>query len=99
MKINNYNKYGFTLIELLVVIAIIGLLATIVTIAVNSARNKAHQAKVAADLSTIAKAMDILVIDTGEWPGHQTPYQTCTDCANNKIDDLSTQVSGLTQTD
>lgn len=59
---------GFTLIELLVVIAIITLLASVVLVALNSARKKARIAKRLADLSQIAKALELYFNDNGNYP-------------------------------
>ena len=52
------KKQGFTLIELLVVIAIIGILSTAVLTSLNSARDKARDAKKISDLKQIALALE-----------------------------------------
>lgn len=63
----NKNK-GFTLIELLVVIAIIGLLASVVLLALNSARQKARDAKRLADVRQFASAFELYFNDKSSYP-------------------------------
>ena len=93
------NK-AFTLIEMLIVIGIISLIASTVMFGINRARYQAKVKKAKADISEIAKSIDLLALDTGEWPGHQTPYVVCSSgCSSNEIEDLSTAIAGLKQTD
>ena len=53
------NQKGFTLIELLVVIAIIGLLSTMAVVSLNSARQKARDAKRVSDVKQISTVLQL----------------------------------------
>lgn len=100
MPLNKNHSRGFTIVEFLVVIGIIALLSVIAMAGTHYAKKYAQNKKAYADLSTIAKAIDTLALDTRQWPGHQTPYVVCTgSCANNEIEDLSLPRAGLIQTD
>jgi len=111
MRTSRQLQKGFTLIELLVVIAIIGFLASIALVNLNSARMKAMNARVIADLRQIRSAITLLEHDTGAWPGrtdgvtpgcpdYRTPAAVCgnkstPDCHNNEIRDMNTDNAGL----
>ncbi len=59
---------GFTLIELLVVIAIIGVLSTLAVVSLNSARQKARDAKRVADVKQIQTALELFYNDNNSYP-------------------------------
>lgn len=65
----NKNKNGFTIIELIVVIAIIGVLAGITVSSVAGYLAKARDAKRAADMQTLVKAIRLYQADnSGNYP-------------------------------
>lgn len=59
---------GFTLIELLVVISIIGVLASVVLVSLNTARDKARDAKRAAMVNQVKLALEYYYDDYNEYP-------------------------------
>ncbi len=63
------KQKGFTLIELLVVIAIIGILAAIVLVNVNSARNKAKDAALKANLASLPAAAELFYDNASTYVG------------------------------
>ena len=70
------NSKGFTLIELLVVIAIIGILASIVLASLNTARGKAANVSVKANLANIRPQAEMVYDSTSSY---------ATACANATV--------------
>lgn len=67
-KVHNIRNAAFTLIELLVVISIIGLLSSVVLASVNSARDKAKDARAMADVKQISNAIELYYDQNGSYP-------------------------------
>nr|MCU0680131.1 prepilin-type N-terminal cleavage/methylation domain-containing protein [Planctomycetota bacterium] len=62
------SSLAFTLIELLVVIAIIAIIATLSVLALQSAREKARDAKRIADIKQLRTALELYYNDANGYP-------------------------------
>lgn len=87
------KRKGFTLIELLVVIAIIGILATIVLVSLNTARQKARDARRIGDLRQIALALELYYDDNVAYPDGGDGDVSCNDAAT-AVTGLKTLIEG-----
>lgn len=62
------QKLGFTLIELLVVIAIIGILSTLAVVSLNTARERARDAKRVSDIKQMQTSLELYYSDKNGYP-------------------------------
>lgn len=90
------SQSGFTLLELLVIMAIIGILTTITLVVLNSARDKAHDAKMRAEINQMAKALELYKSNYGTYRVSGSGYLgTSTGWANYQ--DGSSYTTAVTQ--
>ncbi len=88
-NISKKEKEGFTLIELLVVIAIIGVLASVVLASLNSAREKARDAKRVADIKQLQLAFELYFdVEGNVYPSDLTDVKLLTYIATVPKDPL-----------
>lgn len=63
-----HKDLGFTIVELLIVIVVIGILAAISIVAYNGVSNSANDSAIKSDLTNIAKQIQMIHAETGEYP-------------------------------
>ena len=88
---------GFTLIEMCIVVLILGILAGIVMFGAQRYRERAQIARAQAEIDNIVKAVVMLNLDTGRWPGGQVPGLPAG--PGNEVSDLNAPRAGLCSTD
>ena len=65
---NEMRNSGFTLVELLVVIVVIAILAAISVVAYSGIQNRAHDAVVRSDASSITRSLELARLSIGHYP-------------------------------
>ena len=68
MKLKHIFKQGFTLVELLVVLAILAMLLTLATPKYFNSLERAKEAALKQDLTTVRDSLDKFYADTGQYP-------------------------------
>ncbi len=88
------GRKGFTLVELMVVIVIIGILSALAVQKYSSVRQKTKIAEARLWVNRIAKAVETLGAETGEWPAHCPAGYVCY-WPHNECWDLNSGRAGL----
>lgn len=83
--VNMKRAYGFTIVELLIVIVVIAILAVISIVAYNGVSSSANDATVKSDLANMAKKIQMIHAQDGEYPagGAERLTESATGTGNN----------------
>ena len=71
---NEMRNRGFTLVELLVVIVVIAILAAVSVVAYSGIQNRAHDAVVRSDASSITRSLELARLTLGHYPFTNTEW-------------------------
>lgn len=68
------KQSGFTIVELLIVIVVIGILAAIVIVAFNGVQNRANNATVESNLSSVVKRFEVFKALNDRYPSTSADF-------------------------
>ncbi len=98
VKYIRHRRKGFTLVELMVVVVIVGILASLAVARYRGATKKFKVAEAALWCNRIAKAIETMSTETGEYPGHTPAGYVCF-WSNNEVWNLNSGRAGLVHDD